>query len=585
MPPNPPPNRPPAGRGQPSSSESSSATPGPSGTGGTGRGGSASARGRPVQRLQSLKKRTPGGSLVPLNADGSTPKPTLKFQPKVVTRKSKEEREALENLEAQRLRERISAANAARRTTRGGDRGRGRGRGRGGASGASGPLGEGTGPGRHGGSWKGKGGRSGKISGFYGVKNETGADGEQIGGDISSDEGSDHGLRFSIDHINLESDSEGETFEAGAMSKGKASTGKSTPTGGSRGLRPVRVERHEHVERSVGIPAESSSSLSKSAELRKKAKEKAGAADDSLFVEDDHSESDVEGDDDDVVMGDIKETGPTSDGPRIKAEPTDDDATIDDSVPPAPSEEPVPKPRVKLKKVKDPRKKLQTEEERQEYDRYEEDIDYLKSTLGSLSTTAGNAPDTSATAEVGKKDDDDTEASAKPATDERQGQLFLLQFPPMTPNLVPPTPEKNSAVGQGDEAVVETATPLPAAGTAPAAQGSGTIKQEEGTVNPAATASTATPLVTATNSTLPRGRVGKLNIHRSGKATIDWGGVSFELAKGSTVGFIQDAVILSDNMTGAADGSASTRDKKLWAMSQVTGKFVVTPDWDKILDE
>ncbi|EFR04801.1 hypothetical protein MGYG_07808 [Nannizzia gypsea CBS 118893] len=581
MPPNPPPNRPPAGRQQPSGSESSSATPGPSGMGGTGRGGSASGRGRPVQRLQSLKKRTPGGSLVPLNADGSTPKPTLKFQPKVVTRKSKEEREALENLEAQRLRERISAANAARRTTRGGDRGRGRGRGRGGASGASGPLGEGAGHGRHGGAWKGKGGRSGKISGFYGVKNEGGADGEQIGGDISSDEGSDYGLRFSIDHINLESDSEVEALGSGGIGKGKTAMGKSTPTGGNRGLRPVRVERHEHVERSIGLPTEASTSVSKSAELRKKAKEKAGAADDSLFVEDDQSDdSDAEGGDDEVVMRDIKESDPTKDGPQIKAEPTDDDAIIDDSIPPAASEEVVPKPRIKPKKAKDPRKKLQTEEERQEYDRYEEDIDYLRSTLGTLPTTAGNAPDTSVTAEVEKKDEADAETDAKPTTDERQGQLFLLQFPPMTPNLVPPTREKESAAGQGEEAVAESA-----AAPAPAAQGSVAIKEEEGAANPASTASTAPPLVTATNSTLPRGRVGKLNIHRSGKATIDWGGVNFELTKGSTVGFIQDAVILSDNMAGSADGGASTRDKKLWAMSQVTGKFVVTPDWDKILDE
>ncbi|KAF3483286.1 uncharacterized protein GIQ15_02610 [Arthroderma uncinatum] len=578
MPPNPPPNRPPPGRQQPSNPDGSSATPGPSGTGGTARGGSASGRGRPVQRLQSLKKRTPGGSLVPLNPDGSTPKPTLKFQPKVVTRKSKEEREALENFEAERLRERISAANAARRSSRGGDRGRGgRGRGRGGSSGASGPLGGGSGPGRQGGGkWKGKGGRSTKLSGVYGVKSEGGADHDSR--DVSSDEGSDYGLRFSIDHINLESDSEGESAAASTTVKGKTPLPKSTPTGGSRGLRPVRVERHEHVERSTGITSEASASASKSAELRRLAKEKAGAAEDSLFVEDDRSDdSDLEeDDDDDVVMGEIKESFSTTDGPRIKTEPTDENAIIDDTIPPI-SEEVAPKVPIKTRKKKDPRTKLQTEEERQEYDRHEEDIDYLKSTLGSLAT-AGKAPDSSTT-EVGKKDEDETEGVIKPQ-DERQGQLFLLQFPPMTPNLVPPMTEKTNTVEQG-EAVTEAATTLPA-GTTPQAQGSVTIKREDGAVNPAANANAPTPLVTATNSALPRGRVGKLNIHKSGRATIDWGGVSFELTKGSTVGFIQDAVLLSDNIT---DGGSSDRDKRLWAMSQVSGKFVVTPDWDKILDE
>ncbi|KAM5446429.1 hypothetical protein MaudCBS49596_006541 [Microsporum audouinii] len=580
MPPNPPPNRPPPGRQQPSGSERSSATPGPSGAAGTGRGGSASGRGRPVQRLQSLKKRAPGGSLVPLNADGSTPKPTLKFQPKVVARKSKEEREALENFEAQRLQERISAANATRRSTRGGDRGRGRGRGRGGASGASGPLGGGAaGPGRHGGgAWKGKGGRSAKISGVYGVKSEGGAAGEHDSRDISSDEGSDYGLRFSIDHINLESDPEEEEV-AGATMKGKASLAKSTSRGGNRGLRPVRVERHEHVERSIGIASDVREGTNKSAELRRQAKEKARAENDSLFVEGDDSDDSDADEDDDVVMGEIKESVPTSDSPRIKTEPADDSVIIDDSIVPAVSEETAPKPRAK-RKARDLRKKLQTEEERQEYDRYEEDVDYLKSTLGSLAP-AGKAPDSSATV-VEKKDEDDADNALKPA-DERQGQLFLLQFPPMTPNLVPPKLEKSSAAEQG-EAVVEVAAPLPADHPSQS-QGSVTIKQEEGAANPESTASTSTPLITATNSALPRGRVGKLNIHQSGRATIDWGGVSFELTKGSTVGFIQDAVILSDNMAGSADGSSTTCNKKLWAMSQVTGKFVVTPDWDKILDE
>ncbi|KAK2882496.1 hypothetical protein FQN49_000295 [Arthroderma sp. PD_2] len=583
MPPNPPPNRPPPGRQQQSSSEGSSATPGPSGTGGTARGGSASGRGRPVGRLQSLKKRTPGGSLVPLNPDGSTPKPTLKFQPKVVTRKSKEEREALENLEAERLRDRISAASAARRSSRGGDRGRGgRGRGRGGAGGASGPLGGGAGPGgRHGGGkWKGKGSRSTKLSSVYGFKSEGGAGEDHDSRDVSSDEGSDYGLRFSIDHINLESDSEGEVAASGATTKGKAPLKTSTPTGGNRGLRPVRVERHEHVERSTGITSEASATASKSAELRRQAKEKAGAADDSLFVEDDRSDDSDVNEDDDVVMGEIKGSVPSTDGPRIKTEPTDEIAAIDDTIAPI-SEEAVPKePKKPKKKIIDPRKKLQTEEERQEYDRHEEDVDYLKSTLGSLAT-AGKAPDSSAT-EVGKKDEDEAEGVIKPQ-DERQGQLFLLQFPPMTPNLLPPTTEKTNT-GEQDEAAVETAAPLPT-GTTPEAQGSVTIKREEVTANPAANTGIPSPLVTATNSALPRGRVGKLNIHKSGRATIDWGGVSFELTKGSSVGFIQDAVLLSDSIDDGAGNGSSDRDKKLWAMSQVTGKFVVTPDWEKILDE
>src|SRR5262249_11344298 len=117
---------------------------------GTGRGGAtsspSSSRGRPVQRLQSLKKRTPGGSPVPLNPDGTAPKPTLKYQPKFVARKSKEERDDIERLEAERHQQRISEAAATRKSSRGSGRARARGRGRGayGAgdrSGVGGPLG------------------------------------------------------------------------------------------------------------------------------------------------------------------------------------------------------------------------------------------------------------------------------------------------------------------------------------------------------------------------------------------------------------------------------------------------------------
>ncbi|KAI5309819.1 hypothetical protein KEM55_002339, partial [Ascosphaera atra] len=68
------------------------------GTGAPPRGGA-----RPVTgRLQSLKRRPPAGNPVPVNADGSTPKPTLKYKPRAVQRRSKEEREKLEMEEAQR---------------------------------------------------------------------------------------------------------------------------------------------------------------------------------------------------------------------------------------------------------------------------------------------------------------------------------------------------------------------------------------------------------------------------------------------------------------------------------------------------
>ncbi|EEP79953.1 predicted protein [Uncinocarpus reesii 1704] len=540
-------NRQPGSR-RPINVDSASSTPEVAGT--LSARATPAARGGPVQRLQTLKKRTPSGSLVPLNSDGTAPKPTLKYQPKAVVRRSKEEREARERLEAERQRERISEAAATRRTAARGDRGRGRGRGRGGAFGriaadAGGPLGSGR-SGRFGVKYDQAGG---KRSGIYGGGS----------GDVSSDEGSDYGPRFSIDQINISSDSEGETADVG---KGKAPA--KMASAGSRGLRPIRVERQEHVERTVDINTEASSS--KSAELRRQAKEKAGK-DDSLFVESD----------DEVIEGpaDVEMVDSTAEaGPQLKEEPTDTGAGIADDVPAAiddtgaPS---IPKKAPKKTIIKDPRSLFQTKEERQEYDRYEQDIEQLKETLGNISTT-----DTT----LGDQADDEAKVKNEAIKDERQGRLFLLQFPPMTPNLMAPSARKNDV----EEATSTPATQAPESITIKAENGTATqIPLDGGPTNPPVPGKSASshPLISATNSSLPPGRVGKLNIHKSGRATIDWGGISLELNKGSDVDFLQDAVVASDSKPGDNSGS----DRKIWAMSQVSGKFVVTPDWDKLLDE
>ncbi|KAI2075868.1 hypothetical protein LOZ37_003443 [Ophidiomyces ophidiicola] len=454
------------------------------------------ARGGPVQRLQTLKKRTPSGSLVPLNPDGTAPKPTLRYQPKAVARRSKEERDAREQLEAERQRERIADAVATRRATERSDRGRGRGRGRGGAFGrvtsdVGGPLGSGKSS-RTNGKYRQFGGKHSRIEGF----------GDAERADVSSDEESDHGPKFSIDQINIHTDSESET---GEPDKGKAPAAAAGPaSAGARGLRPIRVERMEHVDRNLDMNTEESSS--KSAELRRQAKQKSGKGD-SLFVESDEEEAAAGADD--VQMADEDQ----------------------------------------------------------------HDVEELKQALGNIHT---------ADVVANNEGDDESIAKVEAIKDERQGRLFLLQFPPLTPNLIVPSTEPNNP----DEAMVVE-------GASTHTQEAITIKHENGTTSSSITlnestnlpipskSASAAPLITAENNHLPPGRVGKLQIHRSGRATVDWGGITFELNKGSDVDFLQDAVVASDSKPGET-GAA---DRRIWAMSQVSGKFVVTPDWDRLLGE
>ncbi|EEH35600.1 hypothetical protein PAAG_06647 [Paracoccidioides lutzii Pb01] len=563
-----------------------------------------------VQRLQSLKKRAPTGSLVPLNPDGTVPKPTLRYQPRAVARKGKAEREALERREAERMQEKVrevAAMRSAEARARGvdRDRGRGRGRGRGGViSGGdgSGLLGSGIsmrgrgGGGFGGGRLKfGNGGRSGaeRVHGLVTAKSEEGGKGESR--DVSSDEESDGGPRFSIEQINIISDEEeeagwGDNVE---LEEGKRKMpAKGSVSGGSgRGLRPIRVERQEHQERSVGVNTDASSH--KSAELRRQAKAKAKekhGGDESLFVqesEDEDADSVIESEEE-VEITSEKALGRAAQREvRIKQEPTEDgDVLMVDTIPQATDDSALtsapPKPKTKKKRVaiQDPRSKLQTEEERQEWDLHAQDIEHIRQALGTITTH-----DKPAEGEEAAGREDEAKALEAPK-DERSGRLFLIQFPPMTPNLIAQT----RAVDATDQDVVETG-----AQTTTQNPAIPSIKRENtdslAILKPTSVINNNTngvsQFITAVNSSLPPGRVGKLNIHQSGRATIDWGGISFDLTKGSDVDFLQDAIVASEGnpkVSGEDGGTLEEPGETLvWAMSQVTGKFVVTPDWEVLL--
>lgn len=95
------------------------------------------------------------------------------------------------------------------------------------------------------------------------------------------------------------------------------------------------------------------------------------------------------------------------------------------------------------------------------------------------------------------------------------------------------------------------------------------------------TARKPSQVVTASDWQLPAGRVGKLNVHASGRVSMDWGGISFELDRATAVDFLQEALIVST--PPSAEEVDAEDDKRVWAMGQLSGKFTVTPDWSKML--
>jgi DNA-directed RNA polymerase III subunit RPC4 len=88
-------------------------------------------------------------------------------------------------------------------------------------------------------------------------------------------------------------------------------------------------------------------------------------------------------------------------------------------------------------------------------------------------------------------------------------------------------------------------------------------------------------VLTADGARLPSGFAGKLNVHKSGKVTLEWGETNMEVKWGSEVDFLQD-VVLAVGDRGEEPGAAETRSA--FALGQVRKKFVVIPDWQKIYE-
>lgn len=557
-----------------SASASASATPGPS---------------RPVQRLQSLKTRGGSGSIAPKarppSALGGEPaKPTLKYKPRNVGRRSKEEREAIEKLEAERHNERLKEQAAIQRGRGGGRGGRGNFRGRGGPAGmaASGLFGSGMG-----GAHRGRGGGSGGGGGYGGGGRDrtrsvlSGAAGQAAFDDDSDDDNSRG--RLDINYINeLDDDDDYENLPQDV--KGKL------PYRPKRdGLLPFRVHRIEHEERVISVNMESSTS--RSAELRKKAEaEKAAEPGETTPVEEEFE-----------------------DEPRIKNEPVDDhDAPMVDVLPQAEDDGFLPAQNVRVRRkvppspqkpkpkrtdpislepeqiARDPRELLRTKEEIDEYDRHLEDLEHVRNLLfyeppekpdtptettpAETQTAEAEGESATVTQEENAEDEkEDEEEEDKITNPKLLGQLFLMQFPPMTPNLAVP----------GSLASVPAHTPAPVP-TAP-----GEVKAEDDVqVVDADGPSTETPAVITAGMdwALPAGRAGKLHVHKSGRVTMDWGGISFELDRAAAVDFVQEALIVSSpepDVPGAPPKDES--EQRAWSMGQLSGKFTVMPNWDQML--
>ncbi|KAJ9637815.1 hypothetical protein H2199_007309 [Coniosporium tulheliwenetii] len=554
----------------------------------------------------------------------------LKVPPNTV-RRSKEERDAAEQAEAARKRERLAelqakadAAEAAarRREFRGRGRGGGSSRGRGGFMSAetfSGPFSGGVvsadtsrhAQRGHERGWDREGYSRTDGQRFFGqrqhqIKKEPRVKDENLegqlgikseyedGGYISSDpEEAIEGPRMDVDYINLVSSDEDEEDEEEAHLLEKPgsrrvgiNTDATTATSGEINARTTE-----------GAPDTSVEAAARSAVRKGKARAK-----DVEIVSETRTWKGVYQDED-------ASTAP--DGVRIKDEPIDEPAAITvpedvavgggDATQNEPLKELPSSPEQGKKKIlkrrkssfKDHKPILQTDEERAEWKRHETDLQILAEELGNI----GIHPTLTAPVAAAQKEQDaqgDTamantdqpaaegEAEAAIVPDKRADRVYLFQLPPIVPDLQPapnsvkkepqsPTLTRDNAMdvdapANASSAMADAQPPT----TAGASTESKPIKIEDSPLD------FSNPM----GPSLKPGLAGKLRVHRSGRATLDWGGTSLELSMGTDVKFLQDVVVtrLDDEKERVGrEGGES------WGLGQVRGKFVVTPDWAEIV--
>ena len=356
---------------------------------------------------------------------------------------------------------------------------------------------------------------------------------------LSSDDSGVEGQRVNIEQINLVSSDEDPDSDDDPIPT--TSTKRHKPhREASSALRPVRVERHEHVSRVAGLtvkPRRSASAETKEAPQAKEKQDVETIASDGEASKD----SDLE-----FIRSDARsETG------RGKARQADITVREDIEV-----EEDTAKPKARgARKVHFQHlDAVETVEEREEQERREEAVKSLKEELVSMAaiTTGSDGAD---------------------MVSGRNGNLYLFQFPPLTPMLFDnkkttngetaadghvsaPTTARNDTISQSKEGKSGS---------------SGIIKKEEG----AEKSVVDDRSLTAIGQKLPEGKVGKLKVHKSGRVSLEWGGVDMEMEPGAEVDFLQDALLTT---------SAGETDNIAWSMSQIKRKVVVTPSWEKLFE-
>ena len=164
----------------------------------------------------------------------------------------------------------------------------------------------------------------------------------------------------------------------------------------------------------------------------------------------------------------------------------------------------------------------------------------------------------------------DTNAAASaPKPNPRDNNTYLFHFPPKMPDVLPSTIKQEPGTSS-HPAPPPAPTPTNPASTTAAKSKSDKSKPEEPERNRPIHGMNVAP-----------GRVGKIRVHDSGKATLSWGSERFDLTPGQEVSFMQET--LDWEYVDRGMRVVRTEAGDATAFGRVKGKFVVVPSWGKML--
>ena len=303
-----------------------------------------------------------------------------------------------------------------------------------------------------------------------------------------------------------------------------------TLSGRAPSAMPMGIYRREHKETGIVVAT--------TAELE--AAENATGEEESLWVDGDGSLPLAQQPEEDGIW-DPKLEGKVA----IKKEPDTEDAMDIDPALTSPKQEKKPVQIAKPKKEipQDPEDKI-----------IQADMNLLASELGAVTVTG---------------EDGETKSEGPSNKD---GRMYLFQFPPLIPPLkqvAAPRPkvkqEDNFSLADAPAAPVDLTQDDSRHATADADEEDDDDEDED------ETGGFRSQLLSQ------GGMIGKLNVSKSGKVEIDWGGTTLELSPAAGMNFLTTAVIMEENdekpQHGVIGGDSI-------GMGKIMGRFVLSPVWN-----